>query len=83
MIRGVPAPHPISVLEDEADSRAFLARDRDDRHQFRFIVTPEDAAECEASPMTAGFSTLRATAARGIRHRASELMTGAGPPHRD
>src|SRR5262249_40529594 len=29
----------------EKDSRAFLARGRDDRHQFRFIVAPEDAAD--------------------------------------
>src|SRR5262249_60651534 len=37
--------HAYSALEDEADSRAFLARGRDDRHQFRFIVAPEDAAD--------------------------------------
>jgi type IV secretory pathway VirD2 relaxase len=37
--------HAYSALEDETDSRAFLARRRDDRHQFRFIVAPEDAAE--------------------------------------
>jgi type IV secretory pathway VirD2 relaxase len=34
-----------SALEDEADGRAFLARGQDDRHQFRFIVAPEDAAD--------------------------------------
>jgi type IV secretory pathway VirD2 relaxase len=34
-----------SALENEADSRAFLARGRDDRHQFRFIVAPEDSAD--------------------------------------
>jgi type IV secretory pathway VirD2 relaxase len=37
--------HAYSALEDEADSRAFLVRGRNDRHQFRFIVAPEDAAE--------------------------------------
>ncbi|HLK80549.1 MAG TPA: hypothetical protein VKT99_03505 [Xanthobacteraceae bacterium] len=37
--------HAYSALEDETDSRAFLARGRDDRHQFRFIVAPEDAAD--------------------------------------
>jgi type IV secretory pathway VirD2 relaxase len=37
--------HAYAALEDEADSRAFLARGRDDRHQFRFIVAPEDAAD--------------------------------------
>jgi type IV secretory pathway VirD2 relaxase len=36
--------HAYSALEDEADGRAFIARGRDDRHQFRFIVAPEDAA---------------------------------------
>ncbi len=34
-----------SAIEDEADGKAFLARSREDRHQFRFIVAPEDAAE--------------------------------------
>ena len=34
-----------SATEDQADSEAFLARGRDDRHQFRFIIAPEDAAE--------------------------------------
>jgi len=37
--------HAYSALEDEADSRAFLARGREDRHQFRFIVVAEDAAD--------------------------------------
>jgi type IV secretory pathway VirD2 relaxase len=30
---------------DEADLEAFELRGRDDRHQFRFIVSPEDAGE--------------------------------------
>lgn len=30
---------------DEADERAFAERCKDDRHHFRFIVSPEDAAE--------------------------------------
>jgi type IV secretory pathway VirD2 relaxase len=30
---------------DDADGAAFEARGRGDRHQFRFIVSPEDAAE--------------------------------------
>src|SRR5262249_48909836 len=34
-----------SAFENEADGRAFIARGREDRHQFRFIVAPEDAAE--------------------------------------
>jgi type IV secretory pathway VirD2 relaxase len=32
-------------MTDTADAEAFEARGRDDRHQFRFIVSPEDAAE--------------------------------------
>ncbi|WP_296560761.1 DUF3363 domain-containing protein [Pigmentiphaga sp.] len=32
---------------EAADLKAFEARGRDDRHQFRFIVSPEDAAELE------------------------------------
>ncbi|MGO8739715.1 DUF3363 domain-containing protein [Rhodoblastus sp.] len=36
-----------SALEDDADGKAFLDRSREDRHQFRFIVAPEDAAELD------------------------------------
>lgn len=36
-----------SGTEDRADGDAFLDRGKDDRHQFRFIVSPEDAAEIE------------------------------------
>lgn len=34
-----------SAREDRADGEAFLDRGVDDRHQFRFIVAPEDGAE--------------------------------------
>ena len=34
-----------AAFDDEADGKAFLDRSREDRHQFRFIVAPEDAAE--------------------------------------
>ncbi|HTO62698.1 MAG TPA: DUF3363 domain-containing protein [Bradyrhizobium sp.] len=34
-----------SALENEADGKAFVERGREDRHQFRFIVAPEDATE--------------------------------------
>ncbi|MGO8847680.1 MAG: DUF3363 domain-containing protein [Methylocella sp.] len=34
-----------SALENEADGRAFIERGREDRHQFRFIVAPEDSGE--------------------------------------
>ena len=34
-----------SAIENEADGRAFIERGRHDRHQFRFIVAPEDSAE--------------------------------------
>jgi type IV secretory pathway VirD2 relaxase len=30
---------------DRADDAAFAARSKDDRHHFRFIVSPEDANE--------------------------------------
>ncbi|HSI19940.1 MAG TPA: DUF3363 domain-containing protein, partial [Sphingomonas sp.] len=36
-----------SATEDRADGDAFLDRGKDDRHQFRFIVSPEDGAEIE------------------------------------
>lgn len=32
---------------DEADLPDFMARSRDDRHQFRFIVSPEDAEQLD------------------------------------
>ncbi len=32
---------------DQADAKAFEERLREDRHQFRFIVSPEDATELE------------------------------------
>ena len=31
----------------EADGRAFAERCKDDRHHFRFIVSPDDAGELE------------------------------------
>lgn len=34
-----------SATEDRADGDAFLDRGKDDRHQFRFIVSPEDAGD--------------------------------------
>jgi type IV secretory pathway VirD2 relaxase len=34
-----------SAFENEADGKAFIERGREDRHQFRFIVAPEDATE--------------------------------------
>jgi type IV secretory pathway VirD2 relaxase len=34
-----------SAFENEADSKAFVERGRGYRHQFRFIVAPEDSAE--------------------------------------
>ena len=34
-----------STFENEADGNAFVERGRGDRHQFRFIVAPEDATE--------------------------------------
>jgi len=34
-----------SALEDQADGHDFVERGRGDRHQFRFIVAPEDSTE--------------------------------------
>lgn len=34
-----------SATDDRADGDAFLDRGKDDRHQFKFIVSPEDAAD--------------------------------------
>ena len=37
------------AASDMADERAFAERCEDDRHHFRFIVSPEDAAELRIS----------------------------------
>jgi type IV secretory pathway VirD2 relaxase len=34
-----------SAFDNEADGKAFVERGRGDRHQFRFIVAPEEATE--------------------------------------
>ncbi|MGY8819981.1 MAG: DUF3363 domain-containing protein [Pseudomonadales bacterium] len=39
--------HAYGQINDCADLEAFEARGRDDRHQFRFIVSPEDADSME------------------------------------
>jgi type IV secretory pathway VirD2 relaxase len=44
--KGEPG-HGYSARVDEADIEAFEARSRGDRHQFRFIVSPEDAGQLE------------------------------------
>jgi type IV secretory pathway VirD2 relaxase len=36
-----------STFTDDADGKAFLERAEGDRHQFRFIVSPEDGAALE------------------------------------
>lgn len=36
-----------STFSDDADGKSFLARGEGDRHQFRFIVSPEDGASLE------------------------------------
>ena len=35
------------ATSDDADAKAFAERCEDDRHHFRFIISPEDAAELE------------------------------------
>jgi type IV secretory pathway VirD2 relaxase len=37
--------HMFSAAEDRPDAAAFARRSHDDRHHFRFVVAPEDAAE--------------------------------------
>jgi len=41
---GEPA-RPFDAAANEVDERAFAERCADDRHHFRFIISPEDAAE--------------------------------------
>ena len=37
----------LTRLSDDADAKAFAERCEDDRHHFRFIISPEDASELE------------------------------------
>lgn len=37
--------HVYDETQDKADDKAFVERGREDRHQFRIIVSPEDAIE--------------------------------------
>ena len=37
--------HMFDAESDRADDAAFVERSRDDRHHFRFLVSPEDAAD--------------------------------------
>jgi len=39
--------HAYGPTTDEADTTAFEERGREDRHQFRFIVSPEDAEQLD------------------------------------
>ncbi|AOI82885.1 MULTISPECIES: relaxase/mobilization nuclease and DUF3363 domain-containing protein [Burkholderia] len=39
--------HAYGPTTDEADTKAFEERGREDRHQFRFIVSPEDAEQID------------------------------------
>src|SRR5712671_4131556 len=41
------AARMFDAASDDADLRAFAERASDDRHHFRFIVSPEDATEME------------------------------------
>ena len=54
------------ALSDEVDGDAFAARCEDDRHHFRFIVSPEDASE---------MADLRAFTRELLEDMASDLDT--------
>jgi hypothetical protein len=41
----VSKAHVFSATEDRSAAMAFAGRGLDDRHHFRFVVAPEDAAE--------------------------------------
>lgn len=63
---GEPA-RMFDARSDEADEAGFAARARDDRHHFRFIVSPEDAAEL--GDLRAFTRELMADAARDLDTR--------------
>jgi len=45
---------------DEVDSKVFEARGRNDRHQFRVIISPEDGREMESLPVATANFMIRA-----------------------
>jgi hypothetical protein len=48
-----------SAIQDRADGEAFVKRGREDRHQFRLIVAPEDAVEpLFVPPAAPGLTTV-------------------------
>tara|TARA_Y100000815_G_scaffold258626_2_gene268250 strand:- start:12652 stop:14826 length:2175 start_codon:yes stop_codon:yes gene_type:complete len=55
-----------SATEDRADGDAFLDRGREDRHQFRFILSPEDGAD---------LTDLKAHTRDLLRHIETDLGT--------
>ncbi|QQS13834.1 MAG: relaxase/mobilization nuclease and DUF3363 domain-containing protein [Rhodospirillales bacterium] len=55
-----------SASRDDEDGRAFVERGREDRHQFRFIVSAEDGAE---------LSDLRATTRDLMKQMETDLGT--------
>jgi hypothetical protein len=60
------------AASDEADGKAFLERSGGDRHQFRFIVSPEDGAELgDLKPRP------RPDAADGARSRNQARLRGS------
>jgi hypothetical protein len=70
--------HAYSVPEDEADTRGFLARGRDDRHQFP--LAPEDAAECEivSKKVDSTYRSDRCPVWIKVRNPPASLCSGRG-----
>ncbi len=67
---------------DEADGRTFAGRCVDDRHHFRFIVSPEDAAEM--ADLKAFTRDLMANAEQDLRTRLDWVAVehhNTGHPH--
>ena len=70
---------------DTADDKAFAERCKDDRHHFRFIVSPEDAAEMTdlkafARDLVAEMERDLGTQARLDRRRSLEYRQSARSP---
>ena len=59
-----------SAIENEADGRTFIERGREDCHQFRFIVAPEDSVE---------MSDLRGFTRDFMRQMETDLATETEP----
>ena len=63
---------------EDGNGRVFAERCTDDRHHFRLIVSPEDAADMAPGPMAAGEAPARTFDSRSAHVRLREYVRSTG-----